>query len=181
MVGILIRIGAALALAAALAWGWHLFTGHYRDQGRAEIQAEWDKDRAMRIARTSEIVVTLSGKLMEAKDEASKLQRGHEAIFAVLDEAVRAIPAGSTVSLPAASARVLNDAADAAIAATTAPDGGGKSAAVALPQATATYSEQEFAEYLKDAPRAYTSAFDKWAACRVREDLCRAALNEGIP
>jgi hypothetical protein len=34
---IILRIGGALLFAATLAYGWHRFTEHYREQGRQEI------------------------------------------------------------------------------------------------------------------------------------------------
>lgn len=38
---LLIKIGLALVLLAVAAYAWHLFTDHYRDQGRAEVREKY--------------------------------------------------------------------------------------------------------------------------------------------
>lgn len=40
--GLLYKVLAAVAILAALVFGWKKLTNHYREQGRKEIQTQWD-------------------------------------------------------------------------------------------------------------------------------------------
>ena len=174
-------IGLVLLLIA-LAVGWHKFTEHYRDQGRAEIQAKWDADRDARIKRTTEIVLELSGKLMEAKDEQANDERHIQEIFATVAADVgRVRSTAGGIRLPADVVRVLDESADAANSGRPSPDGAGKARADALPASTeaSTFDERELADYMSKSALAYADAYGLWHSCRVREDSLRDAFAKG--
>jgi hypothetical protein len=176
----LIIVGA-LAVGAYFAWE-HYVANPYRAQGRAEVQAKWDADRDARIKRTTEIVLELSGKLMEAKDAQAAHERQLDAVFAVVEADVGRIRStGAGIRLPADVIRVLDESSDAANSGRPATDGTGKARADPLPAATeaAAYDERELGEFLKQSALAYADAYGLWHSCRVREDSLRDALAKG--
>jgi hypothetical protein len=91
------------------------------------------------------------------------------------------------VYLSRAAARLRDDASRAANAdraAVAGTDGGTKGAADPVPDAAAAeagafvaFDAEESAAYDVEAARAYRDAFQKWEACRAREDTCRAIVN----
>jgi hypothetical protein len=176
----LAKLIAIAACVAALAYGVHRVTEHYRDQGRTEVQALWDKDKAARIKRTTEITLELMGKLTAAQDAARKQEQANEVRFASL--AAQAAAVHNTVAgirIDSDLARLLLDASSAANSAR--PGTGTETRADPVPAAAqaATYDERELATYLTDASRAYADAYVLWRACRNREDAMIASMLKG--
>ena len=167
----LIKIGALIALALALAWCWHLFVDHYREQGRVEIRKEWDADKAARIKRTTELTLLLSGKLQVAMGEADKAKEKRNVAFDGIANAGRSVAVGRGIVIPADVGRVLDDASRAANSARSDARAEARADPVpAIPQAQA-YDEREIAGFGVEAGRAYADAYGLWKACRVREDV----------
>ena len=59
IIAILARIAGAVALVAALYFGWNAFTGHYVHIGEANIQVKWDKQKAVDTAAYNKQVADL--------------------------------------------------------------------------------------------------------------------------
>jgi len=175
----LIWLGLIAIFAAGAMWMKTSYDEKRRDEGRAEVQKLWDEDRAMRIKRTTEITLVLSGKLMEAKDDAIRREAAINARFSTLEDRVRALAAGRTVAVSGGAAGILRDTADAANR-TVAPaaDGAGEASAGSVPIATQTvaYDEQEFVRWIVQAGAAYSDAVSLWAAARQREDALRSTV-----
>ena len=175
----LIWLGLIAILAAGAMWMKTSYDEKRRDEGRAEVQKLWDEDRAMRIKRTTEITLVLSGKLMEAKDDAIRREAAINARFSTLEDRVRALAAGRTVVVSGGAAGILRDTADAANR-TVAPaaDGAGEASTGPVPAATQTvaYDEQEFVRWIVQAGAAYSDAVSLWAAARQREDALRVTV-----
>jgi len=107
-------IAKAVALAAAAAlllWGWHLFTEHYRDEGRAEIQAKWDADKAERLASMQEMQAKWA---LEKENTAEAIRERNNArakATALAREAAKTIPEDvASQPVPSVAVGVLNDA-----------------------------------------------------------------------
>jgi len=66
---LMIRALAALAALSALAFAWHALKGHYRDEGRAEVQAFWDADKRAQVAAAT--ALDLKYRTQEAAMQAS--------------------------------------------------------------------------------------------------------------
>jgi len=175
----LIWLGLIAIFAAGAMWMKMSYDEKRRDEGRAEVQKLWDEDRAMRIKRTTEITLVLSGKLMEAKDDAARREAAINARFSTLEDRVRALAAGRTVVVSGGAAGILRDTADAANR-TVAPaaDGAGEASAGSVPIAaqTVAYDEQEFVRWIVQAGAAYSDAVSLWAAARQREDALRVTV-----
>lgn len=109
--GLIARGIAVLAILAALAYAWHRFTEHYREQGREEVRLEWEKDKAERIAAADAMVevwrgeVARAGKASRERDDERRKRR---------DEAARRAaelpPEVAGVAVPGAAVGVLNRA-----------------------------------------------------------------------
>lgn len=109
---------AIAAVAAALIYAWHAFTEHYREQGRAEIRAEWKADTERRVAMTTAITNQWNAKRIEAETAIGERDRERAQRQADNQARARALPpavAGGHFSGLAVS--VLNRAASDSAAA----------------------------------------------------------------
>ena len=171
----------ALAFAAAVFFIWSFLEKRCNTACR-DVTAAWEKDKAERIARTTEITNTLYERIAAAQEAARKERKESDAAFAALSLKTKIVPQGTRVVLPAPVARVL-DAAGAAgnSAFGAAADGRGQATSSAIPESAATveYDGREVAQYFEDAPRAYDDAVRKWKAARAREDALREVLGLG--
>jgi hypothetical protein len=175
----LLWLALIAALAAGAMWAKTSYDETRRDEGRAEVQAKWDDDKAMRIRRTTEITLTLSGKLMEAKDAQTRRETEINARFSTLEARVRALGSGRTVGMSPAAADLLRDAADAANRANArALDDRTETRPDPVPAAaqTVAFDEQEFVAWIVKAGAAYADAVNLWQAARGREDALRDTL-----
>ena len=186
-IGLLVRIGITIALAVAVAYATHMVLEHFRQEGRNEIQAKWDADKAERIKRTTEIVLDYVAKEAAADDAAQKRRALLDADFAPLESRLARISPNGVLHFSSASARLLDDASRAANAdraALATIDGGGKASARTIPDATVLptdaeliVSEREWDAFELKTAHAYRDAFQVWEACRMREDVCRAKID----
>lgn len=106
----LMIIGLMIAL-----WGaWHSFTGHYKDIGRAEVQAKWDKDKEARIKALTAVTLMWDKKRQELEQEQTDHERDRAARFAPITVASTNLPKPvRDVPVPAAAVGVLNRAISA--------------------------------------------------------------------
>ena len=185
MIGLAIKAFAILALLAALAYGVHRYNEHYRDQGRAEVQAKWDADNVRRIALTTGIVMDATKRIQEADDVAATHKADRDRLFSAVEVAADSVRRGPGIRVPADVAGVLERAAVAANAergAIAAADGRAEARADPVPgpseTAAVVYDERDLAIYLTEGPKAYADAYGLWRTCRTREDVCRADFNK---
>ncbi len=104
------KVVGALVVAAALAWAWHLFVEHYREQGRVEIRAEWKADTDRRIAATTAMTLMWDSKRQEA--EKANAERDKERALRLQDARQRVQqlpPAVAGMRFPGAARRLLNE------------------------------------------------------------------------
>ena len=175
----LIWLALFAIVAAGAMWMKTSYDEKRRDEGRAEVQTAWDEDRARRIKRTTEIVLTLSGKLMEAKDAQAERETAINARFSTLEDRVRALAAGRTITVSGGAAGILRDTADAAnrtVPATADAGGEARAGPVPLTTQTVAYDEREFVAWVVQAGAAYSDAVNLWAAARQREDALRVTV-----
>ena len=130
-IGLLIRIGLVIAAAAAAAYLWHEFTGHYEDIGRKEVQAKWDADKVRRIALTT--AQTNLWDQQRQKTEATERERDQARgeAFAAVKENHRLTAEVAATRVPGTFVGVLRAASDQANAA----GGSGKPDPAAAPAA----------------------------------------------
>ena len=185
MIDLAIKAFAVLALLAALAYGVHRYNEHYRDQGRAEVQAKWDADNLRRIALTTGIVMDATKRIQEADDVAATHKADRDRLFSAVEVAADNVHRGAGIRIPADVAGVLDAGARAANAergATAAADGRAEARADPVPivpeAAAGVYDEREIALWGKGGEAAYADAFGLWRTCRTREDVCRADFNK---
>jgi hypothetical protein len=173
--------GVAILAVLGTLWGVkHHYDEHQRDIGRAEIQAQWDADKAARIKRTTELTLLLSGKLQAAMDDATQREGKAHAQFVPLETRAAGVAAGHGVALPADVAGVLDSASRAANSAHDRAAGEARTDPVPTVPETQVYDERELAEWGVKAAAAYNDAYGLWASCRAREDILRSAL-QGAP
>ena len=135
--GLLLRIGLVLALAAAAAWGWHLFVNHYREQGRVEIRAEWDAEKLAQAKELHRRTENAERAKQETTRKAEVLARSRAQRFAALQAETQVVASGAGVRLPADSVGLFDRARAAAEA--SRPAGGTAEAAPAAAGSTEGY------------------------------------------
>lgn len=181
MIGLAIRAIAILAALAALAYAWHRFTEHYREQGRIEVRAEWDADKAARQEFNSKIIVGLSNDLMKEKDDHAKAVAHLDHFFAVLENASAAVHRGGGIAIPDDVVGVLRagtDQANGDKGATPAAGAGGTAEAAAIPAAQ-VYDEVEVAQWGIGVDKAYAKTVELLRACYHREMRYWTAITTG--
>ncbi len=120
-IGLLIRVGAALALAAALAWGYHLMAEHFREQGRAELRPEiatLQASIAATQARATSLALLWAAQVDKTEDKARKTEVDRAQTFATLLAEAKRV-AGPRLS--ATDVELLNRARRSANGETTGP------------------------------------------------------------
>jgi hypothetical protein len=184
VIGIGIRLLIVAAFLAAFAFAVHKYNEHFRDEGRAEVQAVFDAYKVAQDKQRADIILDYVGKLAKAHDDKVRNDTAALARMAILDVAVgNVVNTAAGIRIPADVRRVLDASAAAANGRLAPADGGGQARPEAVPAApeaaASTYDEREFAKYLKDGPDAYQDAFGLWDTCRKREDACRDARAKG--
>ena len=67
---LLIKIAGAALFVLAMAYAWHQFTGHYVDIGKAQIQALWNKQKAV----DQQYAITQLGLVRDKEKHAAQVQ-----------------------------------------------------------------------------------------------------------
>lgn len=111
-VGLLIRVGIAIAIAVAAAYLWHLFTDHYREQGREEIRVEWEAEKAAIAKEENRRRENAERARQESERRAVIRERARAERFAKLDAAKAA--AANPLPLSVSDVELFNDARRAA-------------------------------------------------------------------
>lgn len=133
---------AALTLIVALGWAWHEFTGHYINIGKAEIQGQWDKQKAADVTVSIALLeaVRVKEHAAEAQQAAvlNSLQESHQNEIQARDKTITDLnsgarrmrvitspsqnnsrvpnaSAGATIHLETCSVRLPSEIGDAAI------------------------------------------------------------------
>lgn len=106
-----LKLAALGALVLVLLGLKHAYDEGKRDEGRAEVQAKWDADKAARIRAFSD----MTSKWATEQQRADALQKEKDDARNIAANRARAraaaIPAGdASVRIPASAIRVLNDA-----------------------------------------------------------------------
>ena len=163
-IGFLIRLGIALALAAAALYAWHLFTGHYIAIGEARVQLAWDTDKAMRAKALAQ--AEAEGEAIRARAEAQAKEHDNErqARIAASKARLHKIPpAVGADHFPGVAVGVLNDA----VRDSAAPTG-----AAAKPDRPAAESPE---------PDSTVAEVTGWGiTCVAFYDACRTRVDELI-
>lgn len=162
--GLLIRIGAAIALAIAAAWLWHAFTGHYKDIGRAEVQAKWDADKAARNKAIADQALAWDAQRLKTEKAENERDAARTALFAALQPLP---PDVARQHVPAAFVGVLRDNAHAANAAGTAaqPDKAAAPTATGADPASAGESDLGLiAEWFREVALIHAECRDRVSA-----------------
>lgn len=119
-VGLLVRIVAAIAAVVALAFIYHEIAEHFRDQGRAEIRAQWEADKAERVRRTTEITNLWDAQRRKTEEAIDERNKAREELASATRQRVASLPpdvAGTRV--PGVFVGVLRAAGNQANAAGT--------------------------------------------------------------
>jgi len=115
LIGILV-----LAFVGMVAWWKHKYDEERRDEGRAEVQAEWDADKAERVKLTTAMTLLWDNKRQDAEkigEERDRLRM--ERTESVARQVASLPPAVAHLVIPADAVRVLSAGADSANAAGT--------------------------------------------------------------
>ena len=109
-----LKLIAVAVIAGLLLWGWHVFTESYREEGRAEVQSQWDLAKAAALKANTEQEQRWQ-KESAAREKAEKELEDERTKRAALaaDAAKRLPDRVARVVVPRESVRVLNSAIDA--------------------------------------------------------------------
>lgn len=182
-IGLILSIVGVAVLVSALGVGvyrmqrWcNVVCQEARDDAK-RLRVAWDLDKAARVARTSELVTTLSTAWQAAATDAAQAREKLNARQSMVSALVQNVPRGARVTLPGSVARVLDASGSARSDPGTgsqaaSPDPGAEARAEAIPAGAAAvaYDQRELAEFLAAGRVAYDDARQLWAECRARED-----------
>ena len=116
--GLLIRVGVALALAAAAWWAWHAFTDHYREQGRVEVRAEWEQDKARRIKAVTDQTMLWDAQRQKTERAEHERDQARQAAAEAVKQRAASLPVDvARAPVPGAFVGVLRAGRDSANAA----------------------------------------------------------------
>jgi len=163
---------AVASLAGWLWWQWSGYKEGLREEGRAEVRAEWQAERAQLIAARDAMVMRWAKAIQEVERVYVEKVAESESRFAAIRTRAGRISVGGGIRLNPDAVGVLRDTASAANSeAATAPSGGAEAPAP-VPEATGgvvasdvTTSATEWVTFAVDAAEAYKDARDKWQAC----------------
>lgn len=129
------KLAALVAGFVLLAWAAHLAKEHYRDQGRTEIRAEWEIDKAARMKLTSGITLAWDKERIKAETAGKEIEDARRNRLQQIVNRVRTLPAAvAAVSVPASVVGMLDDAIrNSATATEPAVEPGRAGSAVAAP------------------------------------------------
>jgi hypothetical protein len=169
---------AAIAAAIYFAWG-HFVAEPYRKEGATPYIAK----EAARQKLNSEVIVTLSNKLMEEKDAHAKAVSDLDRFFLVLENAASSVDHSRGVALPNDVVGVLRAGIDQANRqGTPAPGAGTAAPAATVPAAESQeYDARELALWGVKTDEAYAKTVELLKSCYRQELIYWTALTGGTP
>lgn len=156
---------AVVALVGTVAWKWSAFKEGLREEGRAEVRAEWQAERAQLIAARDAMIMRWAKAIQEVERVYVEkvVERGSR--FGAIRSRVDGASASGGIRLGADAVGVLSDATRAANSESPAAPEVGNGPAAAVPESTGDTTAQEWVAFAVDAAEAYRDARDKWQAC----------------
>lgn len=95
IIAIISKIAGAVALVAGLYFGWNAFTGHYITIGKNDVQAQWNKQKALDIVAFNmqlvELQNTYTARLESLTDKVAVQTKGKQDADNQRDQAVAAL------------------------------------------------------------------------------------------
>ena len=158
---------AVASLAGWLWWQWSGYKEGLREEGRAEVRAEWQAERAQLIAARDAMVMRWARAIQEVERVYVEKVAESESRFAAIRTRAGRISVGGGIRLNPDAVGVLRDTASAANSeAATAPSGGAEAPAP-VPETAGDVdtTAQQWLTFAVDAAEAYKDARDKWQAC----------------
>ena len=153
-----------MAVAAAVAlWKWAAFKEDLREEGRAEVRAEWQAERTQLIAARDAMVMRWAKAIQEVERVYVETVVVRESRFSAIRSRANSVGVSGSIRLSADAVGVLRDSAGAANA-TPAPQVDQRPAE-AVPESAGDTTAQEWIAFAVDAAEAYRDARDKWGAC----------------
>lgn len=166
-IGLLLRIGLIVGLAGALLWGKHTYDEARRNEGRAEIKAQWDRDIARRTADLAQITQLWSEQRQRAEAATNERDKLRAERFAAIAAANRNLPPSvADIRIPAAAVSLFNSAVGAANAAPSGPTDKPAAPAAAPSSSTDTGNTPRGATNLGVLVGWATDAAASFAECR---------------
>ena len=155
-----------MGLAALLAlWKWADFKEDLREEGRTEVRAEWQAERASLIAARDAMVMRWAKAVQEVERVYVEKSVERSARFESIRSRSHSASVSGSIRLSPDAGRVLADASAAANA--PGPAGEGQGAAPPVPQTAGDVDTtgQQWVTFAVEAAEAYADARDKWQAC----------------
>ena len=169
-----LRILMGIGIIIALAGAYHAVGEHFREQGRSEIQAKWDKSLEQAKEEQARIENEWQTKVTEANHATEQQRAADSEAFATLAQRYRLLANRPPVAISGAARGVWDDAARQANAA-AAPASDHKTS-VTVPKPAPADSGQadggvvlldatQLDEFIVNAARAYADAARSWQSC----------------
>lgn len=108
--GLVLRAAGALAFVLSVAYGWHVLTDRYREQGRVEVHAELDPQLAHQTKRATDALAANRSLVADLASLKAAVDRQDAEIAGYRERALRAEIAARKAMLAAAQAAKRYDA-----------------------------------------------------------------------
>lgn len=171
---------AVAGLLGWLAWQWSAFKEGLREEGRAEVRAEWAVERAQLIAARDAMIMRWAKAIQEVERVYVERVVVRESKFAGIRERagqIRPATDAVPVPVPADATSLLADSANAANAAAVAD--GNPGAAEAVPVAAGNEAQTtltEWTDFAREAGEAYADVYERFVIARDTAIACHRAL-----
>lgn len=156
---------AVAGLLGWLAWQWSAFKEGLREEGRAEVRAEWAAERAQLIAARDAMIMRWAKAIQEVERVYITKVEWRTRTFVEYRERAAGAEVSGTITLSPGAVSVLADSAGAANDPGPAAGGEGTAAPVPEPAGDTATEAREWVEFAVEAAAAYADARDKWQAC----------------
>jgi hypothetical protein len=170
-----------MAVVGLLAWWqWADFKEGLREEGRAEVRAEWQKERAALIAARDAMVMRWAAAIQTVERVYVERVVERETKFAGIRERAGAIkPATDAVPVPVPPAAVglLADSANAANAPAVADGNSGAAQAVPAAAWDQATTLTDWTNFAREAAAAYADVYERFILARDSAKACHAAIN----
>lgn len=163
-------IVVGLTLAAIAGWvlyQYGAFKERLREEGRVEVRAEWQAERAKLIAARDEMVMRWAKAVQNVERVYVEKVGESQSRFAAIRTRAGRIGVAGGIRLDSDARGLLNDAERTANSQTAAAPPVGDSAPAPVPETAGSVdtTAQAWVAFAVDAAEAYRDARDKWQAC----------------